>query len=426
MRARATGQAKEIRVDSGGDRRLDAAVALGIISAEQASAIRALEPEQPTAPTPRAVGGGTLGYILGAITVLVAMGWFLADRWEWLGAGGVLAVSLLYALLFLVVATRLRQEGAAQASGFAVLLAVGMVPVGMVALLELLQVYPELPFSACGGPDFDFWTCRGEEITVELVTALAALLFLHRWRFALLALPLAALLLRGIFHFALFVADGPLAVHTIGWVWMIGSSLVTAIAYAVSRQQAGDEDFARWLHFAAAFSAATTTTLLLVQVEAYRHALIPGAFVAFAFSLRMRRVVWTLLGLGWFVAYLGWLASEVFRDTPFFPIVLAALGVGVIIATVWIQRHRDALVARFGRLDSEARPTFPGGLPLILAAALVAMLHLPASLELDRVQERERDAALRASRALSRRPAERRPGPIVVRPGRETRPLRQP
>ena len=61
-------------------------------------------------------------------------------------------------------------------------------------------------------------------------------------------------------------------------------------------------------------------------MEWYRHLLVPAAFMAFAFSLRMRRFVWTLLGLGWFVAYLGWLAADVFRDTPFFPIILASVG----------------------------------------------------------------------------------------------------
>lgn len=395
------------------DRRLDAAVSLGIITAEQASAIRDLTPPQRASAAPQPIGGATLGYVLGAITVLVAMGWFLADRWEWLGPGGVIAVSVLYAALFLVVAHRLRREGASQAAGFAVLLAVAMVPIGASAVLELAGAYPDLPAGACSGDAFDFWLCRGEELTIELVTVLAALIALTRVRFGPLVLPLAGLFLRAVFLAAEGIAGGSLAVHVIAWVWVIAASLMTAIAYTASRRQRGDEDFALWLHLVAGVSVISASGMLLGQVEAYRHLAIPAAFVAFAFSVRMRRAVWTLVGLGWFVVYLGWLAAEVFRETPFFPIVLAALGVGLIIATVWIQRHREALVARFGRLDAEARPSFPGGVPLILAAVLAAAMQLPSAMALDRLDRVEREAARRANRALAPRRAAQ--NPVVIR-----------
>src|SRR5690606_37568917 len=95
----------------------------------------------------------TIAYVLGAITVLIAMAWFVADRWTWLGAGGVLGVAVLYAALFLVVARALRREGFATASGLAVLFAVAMAPLATVAVLELTG-WLGLPRGvACGYPD---------------------------------------------------------------------------------------------------------------------------------------------------------------------------------------------------------------------------------------------------------------------------------
>ncbi len=381
------------------DRRLDAAVSLGIITAAQAQAIRDLVPARPDV-APRPIGAATIGYVLGALTVLIAMGWFLADRWTWLGAGGVLAVAVLYAALFLVVAWRLRGEGFAQASGFSVLLAVGMVPIAVVAINELAGWFAAPPAGACGYPDFMLWNCRGEEIVVELATLAAALFALRQVRFSLLVLPVAAILLRFLFHAADALGRFGFGAVSAAWVWVMGASLLTAAAYETARRQQGDEDFALWLHLAAAVAAAAASVMLIGRFNAFRHLLVPAALVAFAFSLRMGRFVWTLLGMAWFVAYLGWLASEVFRDTPFFPIVLAALGVGVIIATVWVQRNSASLVARFGGLAADGRPSFPGGVGLILLPVLVAALRLPGAAELDRADRAAAEASGRAFGAL--------------------------
>lgn len=373
------------------DRRLDSAVSLGIITAVQAAEIRALTPQRASEREriPRTVGAETIGYVLGAITVLVAMAWFLADRWDWLGAAGVLAVSVLYAAMLLIVGRRLRAEGYPIAANFAVLLSVAMVPVAVVSINELMGWFASGRGTACYTSEWLFWRCRGEEIVVELATVIALSAVLRSTRFSLTVLPLSAIALRFVFHVTSFAMGSPSWGETIGWIWLICTSIMVAVAYEVSRRQQGDEDYALWLHLVAAVSAATASATLINQVEWYRHLLIPAAMMAFAFSLRMRRFPWTLLGLGWFVAYLGWLASDVFRHTPFFPIILAALGVGVIIVTVWIQRNSERLVARFGGLATDGRPSFPGGTPLMLLPIIAAILQLPSARMYDAAARRE-------------------------------------
>lgn len=382
------------------DRRLEAAVALGIISAEQADAIRAIAPARDAAaheasthdadgPKPVAVfNAASIGYVLGAVTVVAAMIWFLADRWKWLGAGGVLVACALYAAVFLGVAQVLRREGYKVASGFAVLLAVATVAPFVVATNELLHWLEPLPNLVCGYRDFAFWSCRGEELVVELAVAAAALFALRSVRFSLLVLPLAAIAVRMIFHLSDIWGLNGAGDSGSGWIWVIGASLLVATAYATDRRQRGDEDFARWLHLAAAVCAVPATLHLLSATEWYRHLLVAGAFVAFALALTMRRIVWLLLGMGWFVGYVVWLASDVFKDSPAFPILLAAIGIGVIIATVWIQRNAAMLQRRFGTVTSDGRPRFPGGVPLLLTPTLVALLMLPSALREDEEQRR--------------------------------------
>lgn len=410
------------------DRRLEVAVERGIISEEQATAIRALPLEAREGEAPRGVNAATIAYVVGAITVVVAMGWFLEDRWQWLGPWGVLATCALYAALFVAIARRLGAEGFPTARGFAVTLAVGLVPVATIALTELTGWFDSERIARCYSYEFDFWSCRGEELLAELATALAALVALRRVRFSLLVIPVAGIALRFLFHLSSAIGSDGLGRTADGWVWMFGGSLLAAAAYETDRRQRADEDFARWLHAAAALSALFASGYLMRNdYEYFHHLMVPGALVAFAAALLLRRIAWLALGMTWFIWYLVWLAGEVFKDSPAFPIVLAAVGVGVIILTVWVQRNAARLVARFGTVTSDGRPRFPGGSALLLAPALVAALMFSDGRERDRerlqvMRWQGRRHQMRAAREVRARrdSLSRQPSPSAGGTKRET------
>jgi hypothetical protein len=320
----------------------------------------------------------------------------------------------------------LRREGFPTAGGVSVVLAVGMVPVATIAVLELVG-WPGIPRGVgCGYPELVFWACRGEEVLVELVTALAALVALRQVGFSLLVAPLVGIAVRMLFHTTEAVNRGAWGDATSGWVWVIGASTLLAAAYAVDRRRPGEEDLGRWMHVGAAICGLVATLHLLFAYQGYRHLLIPGAFVAFAVALTMRRLPWLLLGMTWFVWYLGWLASDVFRGTPVFPIVLAAIGIAVIVATVWVQRNASKLVRRFGVVTDDGRPRFPGGVPLLLAPALLALLMFGDGAARDRELriEREWQAAQWRRRAAREAADARARGDTIPQRRPETRPRR--
>lgn len=405
------------------DRRLDAAVQLGIITAEQATAIRAIAPhrDEVSVRAPVAIDAALVGYVLGAVTVVAAMIWFLADRWEWLGPGGALAVSLLYGVILVVTSEVLRREGFAYASGLAMLLAVATVPPAMVALNALVGWFVEMP-RGCFGPDFDFFACRGEELVIELVTVVAALVALRRARFEMLVVPVALFGVRAVFLAADALGVHEVGLHAQGWLWATAASLTFSVAYQLERHQDGDVDLAGWVHVVAVLCAIPATMQLVGPGDVSRHLLPFVAFVAFAVALLLRRAIWLLYGMGCFTGYVVWLAAEKFRDTPAFPIVLAALGVAVIIATVWVQRNAERLAARFGVVPQAGRPRFPGGAALLLAPALVAMLMVPQAVREDAEARADAARSMRAhrqqhrARAVQRADTVRQETPAPPRP----------
>jgi hypothetical protein len=85
--------------------------------------------------------------------------------------------------------------------------------------------------------------------------------------------------------------------------------------------------------------------------------------------------------------------------------VLAALGLAVIIATVWVQRNRAMLVARFGGMSTDGRPSFPGGVGMILLPIVAAMLQLPGAAALDAAERRGTLAQAKRAAIVARRQA---------------------
>ena len=124
-----------------------------------------------------------------------------------------------------------------------------------------------------------------------------------------------------------------------------------------------------------------------------RRAFLPASLVVLAGAVILRRRVLAVLGIIALFGYLGWLANDVFKLTLAFPLLLAALGVAIIIVTVWLQQRFPALCSGSGG-DPSKPPRFPGGVLALLAPALLGLVLMRDARDLDR--ERRADARSRA------------------------------
>ncbi|MFI5311114.1 MAG: hypothetical protein ACHQQ3_07785 [Gemmatimonadales bacterium] len=396
------------------DELLRSGVAHGIITEVQERSLLALDaPDSTGREAARGFNAVTVAYGVGALVVLFAFGWFLVDRWNVLGDAGLLGVSLLYAVLFAIAAFVLAREGFPVAHGLAVLLAVGMTPLAVRALGRLVPFWPTDALALCGGARAQFFPCDMEALTMELTAAAAALAMLRRVRFGPLVIPVAIAGLLIPAHLVRAWLDVEWGSAMVGWTALLTGSLLLAVAYAVDRQRE-TEDYAAWLHVAAAVAGLVACVQLFDAYPELRHLAAPVAVLSFVGAVYLRRRVYLVAGVFLAFLYLTWLAVAVFRVTVAFPLVLAVIGLSIIVAAVLLQRRFPALVARAG--GSAGPPRFPGGIATLLAPALLAALMLPDGGRRDTESRLNRAAHVRAMRGSMRNSGRARGVSPMTRP----------
>lgn len=371
---------------------IDTAAERGVIDGEQREQLHRLALElAASAPNANAVAQGTVApsgadvrearrdfnaitvaYSLGALLVLFALGWLLADRWSAFGPGGVLGVSALYAAAFAGVAMALRRRGFALAGGISAALAVAMTPVWGWAVLRLTGEWPD-PLA------WDNALARYEPyiasrvIIVELATIGIGLATLRRVRFFAVAAPIAVAFVGVMVHLGVALGDPRLSWYVGPYYQCVIACTAFAVAYAIDRRQPKGEDYALWFYLAGAVTLAFGYTQVWSSIGAWRHALplVAASLVIAALYLR-RRVLLLAGGVAAF-GYLGYLAFDVFRKVIAMPVALAALGLLVIVTTVWMQRRFPKLVQQVTRADEPGAKALPAGPVAVLGPLLIAI-----------------------------------------------------
>ncbi len=388
---------------------LEQGVARGIITAEQSTALLALvSPDESAARTsreaPRAFNGITIAYGLGALVVLFAFAWFMVDRWRVLGDSGVFGLSVAYGAVFLLVAHVLHREGFSTARGVALLLAVGMAPLAIRALLRWTGIWtPEIELM-CNMREHPFGACQGEPLAIEFAAVGAALVALRTMAFSPFMIPIAVVCVTLPERLIREMGPWPDTNGVVmGWRWVIVASVLGTVSYLVE-QRRRDEDYAFWLWIATACATLFGGIVVFQLDAALRPWLGPVAILVIMASVYLRRRAVLITGLVGVLGFLSWLANDVFKVTTAFPLVLALLGVAIIIVTVWLQKRFPDVIRRMGG-DPSKPPRLPGGVFALIAPAILGFMLMQdaTSIDRDRIASQRSHARASTSRNKARR-----------------------
>ncbi len=283
----------------------------------------------------------TAAYALGSIVVIGALSWFTTRAWQIWGDGLLTLLLLGYALSLFALGRDLRySRGLALPGNLLFVLGVALTPLIVLGILRWSGLWDASvvpPGEALPGVQRQYMAMSG-------VTVLVAAGVLRRAPAPLLVAPL--LVAVGAFLLdaaAWWVAPGPVEWDLRRLV--AGSWGAVALGIALRLDHRTDDDWARWaylvglVYFWGALTAGNTESELL----RFLYFLVNVGLMALAVLLR--RTPFALAGALGALIYLVTISNELFRDSLLFPVVLVALGIGVIFGGVAYRRRREAIEA---------------------------------------------------------------------------------
>jgi hypothetical protein len=317
---------------------LDSAVREGVLNADQAATLWS-RLERPNAAR-QSFDLANVAYYFGALVVMSAMGWFMTLGWERYGGGGILAISAVYAALFVMAGRTLWfRENLTVPGGLLFTLAVWMTPLAIYGVERMLGMWPQ------GDPgtfrDFHIWV-RASWLLMEAGTIITGLIALNFVRFPFLTFPIA---------FSLWYMSMDLTPMLAGrkefswnerlWVSLCFGFLMLLVSYLVDRRTKQDFAFWGYLFGLMAFWGGLSLMESGSEVRKFLYCLINVGLMFLAVFLERRAFL--VFGAFGVFGYLGHLSYTIFKDSMLFPLALTLIGLLVIYLGVSYQRNRVAI-----------------------------------------------------------------------------------
>lgn len=323
---------------------LDDAVAKGLLTKDQGNALWSFLAEREH-ETP-AFKPAHILYYLGGMIAIGAMTLFMTLGWERFGGSGLLLIAVCYAAVALgLTEFLLRRKHLALPAGITAVLAVVMVPLAVYGAQHALGFWPAGGSSASAYRDYHAhidWRW----LIMELATLAAGAVALWRYRLPFLAMPVAVTLWYMSMDLAPFLLGGQSSAFfseqgKFVSTWF-GLSM-TLLAFWIDVRSRQSKDFAFWLYIfgVLAFWGGLTSMNSGSELGKFLYCCINLLMIAIGAALS-RRVFAVFGGIG-VALYLGHLSHTVFKDSMLFPVALTAIGLAIIAAGIFWQRHEASI-----------------------------------------------------------------------------------
>jgi hypothetical protein len=325
---------------------LDEAEAKGLLSKGQGLALWTflVEREQET-PSFRPAH---ILYYLGGLIAIGAMTLFMTLGWERFGGMGLLLISVAYCAIALALTEfLLGRVRLALPAGITAALAVAMVPLAVYGAQHLLGLWPADDPVKAGYRDYHT-RIDWRWLIMEFATLAAGAIALWRYRLPFMVMPVAVTLWYMSMDLTPFLFGGDAAslysdrrkLVSVGF-----GGAMTLIAFWVDWRSLRSKDFAFWLYVfgVLTFWGGLTSMDSNSELGKFLYGCINLLLIALGAALS-RRVFAVFGGIG-VALYLGHLSHTVFKDSMLFPVALTAIGLLVIAAGVYWQRHEAIIGA---------------------------------------------------------------------------------
>jgi hypothetical protein len=277
---------------------------------------------------------------IGAMTLFMTLGW------ERFGGKGLLLISAFYCIVAIALTEFLLGRGQLSLpAGITAGLAVVMVPLAVYGTQHLLGFWPVDGSTVWAYRDYHT-RIDWRWLLMEFATLAAAAVALWRYRLPFLVMPLAVTLWYMSMDLTPFLFGGEAAELFSNRGKLVSTWFgiaMTLIAFWVDVRSRQPRDFAFWLYVfgVLTFWGGLTSMDSNSEIGKLLYCCINLLLIAIGAALS-RRVFAVFGGIG-VTIYLGYLSHTLFKDSMLFPVALTAIGLSVVAAGVYWQRHETTI-----------------------------------------------------------------------------------
>ena len=320
-------------------KKLDSAVDEGIVSQDQADNLFKYLAALPSS------GPGFdfthVLYYMGGLIAIGAMTLFMNLGWERFGGWGILFISLAYAGAGFKFAGNFQKKGHAIPAGICATFVVALTPLAIYGLQQAMGWWPD---------DTTYREyhryIRWHWIFMELGTLAVGAIIVWLYRYPFLQMPIAATLWYISMDIAAMMAGDKPGFELRALVSMYFGLAMTLFAFWVDFRSSKSGDFAFWLYLfgVIAFWGGLTSQHSDSEFSKFMYFCVNLVLIVVGVVI-VRRVFLVFGAIGSSI-YLGHLAEEVFKESWLFPIVMTAIGLGIIcLGLIW-QKNEKTVTAR--------------------------------------------------------------------------------
>lgn len=320
-------------------RHLEEAVRRQILSTDQAAALADfLESRPDTGPT---FDFTHLLYYFGGLVAISAMTLFMNLGWQAFGGWGIFFISLAYAGIGLFISGWFKRRGHALPAGICATFVVALTPLAIYGLQMAMGWWPD---------DTTYREyhrlIRWHWMFLEFGTLIVGIVMAWRLKYPFLMMPVAVTLWYMSMDVASMLTYGEADWEFRAYVSVCFGLMTTLVAFWTDIRARHSGDYAFWLYLfgLAAFWGGLTSLDSDSELAYFGYFCVNLVLIACG-AVLVRRVFVVFGGIGCAV-YLGHLANEVFEDSWLFPVVVTAIGLGIVyLGLIW-QRNERKITTR--------------------------------------------------------------------------------
>lgn len=280
-------------------------------------------------------------YYLGGLIAIGAMTLFMNVGWELFGGAGILFISVLYAGIGLKITNSLAAKGLSIPAGICATFVVCLTPLAIYGFQQWLGFWPDESVYR----DYHRYI-KWNWLYMELGTLAIGAAVAWRYKFPFLIMPIAVTLWYLTMDITAMISGGDLTWQLRKIVSLYSGLLMIGLAFWIDIRSRRKADYAFWIYIfgVIAFWGGLSSQNSNDEFSKFIYFCINLLMIGVGVVLVRR--VFVVFGAIGSCGYIGYLAYDVFKDSLLFPIVLTAIGLGIIYIGILWQKHEQKITKK--------------------------------------------------------------------------------